>query len=108
LRELPNKEFCIPKNILGQGLFYRAKRNNVWKLCNLSNRVNVVRAEVVGFSVTNNSTIRSLILRDNTGTRELGGDLSVLDTGGIGTLLLLQELAKVIAIPSLSIAGAYY
>jgi len=108
LRELLNKECSIPKNLLGQGLFYSSKRNNVWKLCNLNNRVNVVRAEVIGFSVNKNSTIRSLILRDNAGTRELGGDFFVLAAGGIGTPLLLQELAKVIAIPSLSIAGAYY
>ncbi|QWD07839.1 GMC family oxidoreductase [Polynucleobacter paneuropaeus] len=108
LRRMLNRECGIPSHLLGEGLFYSSKRNNAWKLCDLSNKVNLVRAEVIGFHVGANSAIQSLRLKDDVGTRELSGDVFVLSAGGIGTPILLQELGKVMNIPSLSNAGAYY
>lgn len=90
------------------GLFYPRARRNAWKILDLERRVRLVTGEVVALE-PDGTRIRHLTVRVPGGsTRVIEGDAFVLAAGGLGTPLLLQQLAANTPLPSLAHAGFHY
>ena len=98
----------VSESFLRQGLYYPNKRMNVWGSSSLESRVKLIRAEALGFNVNLDSTIGSLELIVGSKQLSISSDFYVLAAGGIGTPVLLQQLAKKVYLPSLQNAGRNY
>ena len=98
----------VSLSLLRQLLFYPSLRRNVWDSLHLQDRVKLVRAEVVGFIVDSDSRIEALEIMVDGQKALIKADIYVMAAGGLGTPILLQELAKQITSPSLKMAGQYY
>jgi len=98
----------VPLSLLKQSLFYPSLRRNVWDSLDLQNKVKLIRAEVVGFKIDSGSRVEALEITVNGQKALIEADIFVMAAGGLGTPLLLQELAKQISAPSLVMAGSFY
>jgi hypothetical protein len=98
----------VSPSLLRQLLFYPSLRRNVWDSLHLQDRVKLVRAEVVGFIVDSDSRIEALEIMVDGQKALIKANIYVMAAGGLGTPILLQELAKQITSPSLKMAGHYY
>lgn len=98
----------IPACSLKEGLFYPNHRINVWESSNLNGRVKLIRAEVIGFEMASDSKIEALQIKSDEIKYTIAADMYILSAGGIGTPLLLQELARKTSLPALQNAGKYY
>lgn len=90
------------------GLFYPRTRRNPWNALNLASRVRLVIGEVVAFEPDGDSRVRRLRVKTPAGEDAIEGDVFVLAAGGLGTPLLLQQLATRLPLPCLAQAGCHY
>lgn len=90
------------------GLFYPRWPMNVWEAFRLEGRVNLVRGDVTGFEVGDHGDIASLTVTVAGQSRQIGADIFVMAAGGLGTPVLLQKLAALVALPALWHAGRHY
>lgn len=98
----------IPVSLLHQSLYYPRRRINSWHITKLGKRVNLIKGEVVSFVTDGDVKIRQLRIKSGDQEIQLGGDVFVLAAGGLGTPLLLQQLAETVKLPSLAQAGLNY
>jgi hypothetical protein len=97
----------LPKLLL-PGLFYPRTRRNAWSALKLEGRVRVVTGEAVALEPDGNDRIRGVRVKTAAGETTIEGDAFVLAGGGLGTPVLLQQLATKLPIPSLQHAGCHY
>ncbi len=90
------------------GLFYPRWPANVWDSLGLGRQVNLIRGEVTGFETEPNGRIGAVVVTDASGAHAINGDHFVLCAGGLGTPVLLQQLAQTWPLPSLQQAGRHY
>lgn len=98
----------IPVNLLHQGLYYPRRRINAWHMLKLGKRVKLIKGEVIGFVTDDNVHVRQLRIKCGEQEIQLGGDVFVLAAGGLGTPLLLHQLAETVKLPALAQAGFNY
>ncbi len=91
-----------------QGLYYPQDPVNVWQSLRLEGRVRLVRGEVAGWDVDGSSRVTGLRVEDGRGGESVQGDLFVLSAGGLGTPLLLDQLATNVTLPGVGHVGRHY
>ena len=89
-------------------LFYPRSRRNAWTALKLEPRVRLVMGEVLGLEPQGNNRVRHLRVKTASGEEQIPGDVFILAAGGLGTPLLLQQLATRLPLPSLGHAGFHY
>ncbi|MGO9444875.1 MAG: GMC oxidoreductase [Thiobacillaceae bacterium] len=98
----------VPGRLLAQELYYPSRRRNAWRTLKLSGRVNIVWGEVTALIPSNNASISHVVVRCDGIEKQFIADCFVLAAGGLGTPLLLQDLAERHPAPSLKNAGLHY
>jgi hypothetical protein len=93
---------------LGSGLFYPRRRINVWDSLRLAGRVRVIQGEVTSLRSDEKQVIQHLMIKNSHGEHMISGDVFVLAAGGLGTPLLLKELAEHLPLNALQQAGLNY
>lgn len=96
------------RDVALQGLFYPRLRRNAWSALQLAGRVRVVAGEAVCLEADGENRIRHVRVKTSAGQYDLEADSFVLAAGGLGSPLLLQQLAAKLPLPSLSQAGCNY
>lgn len=97
----------VPDGLL-QGLYYPRWPRNVWECLNLQGRVEVVCGDVVDFRLDGPDRVAGVVVMQDGQPREVPGDIVVLAAGGLGSPVLLQQLARQAPLPALRQAGAHY
>jgi len=100
----------FPGELLGQHMFIPAKRINAWDHLGLKDRVEVIEGEAIKLSpASNGEVIAHVVVRNQEGEcLKVGADYFFLAAGGLGTPLLLQDLAGKVSSPGLRWAGYRY
>lgn len=90
------------------GLYYPRWPMNVWDSLKLAGRVNLVRGNVTNFQLAEGGAVTALTVDVDGQRQDVGGDVFVLAAGGLGSPVLLQQLAHSVDLPALAQAGYHY
>jgi hypothetical protein len=99
----------FPKSLLTQSMFIPKVRINAWNSLSLKGKVRIVEGEVTELISDGVGGIGKVHVRGGDGNYVfVEADYFVLAAGGLGSPLLLQKLAKTLALKSLNHAGVHY
>jgi hypothetical protein len=102
-------EIGFSQCLLNQFMYIPKNRINSWEKLQLKGRVLSVCGEVVRLIPSENSSVKGIeVITPKDGKITIEADLIVLAAGGLGSPLLLQDLAKTMHLVSLTNAGFNY
>lgn len=98
----------IPEKLLAHDLYYPRRRVNAWYSLRLSGRVKIFEGEVTALIPDETNSISHVLVKTDGLEKKIYADYFVIAAGGLGTPLLLQELAEKRQTQSLENAGFHY
>jgi choline dehydrogenase-like flavoprotein len=99
----------IPRDMLGNGLYYPQQRRNLWQSLQVSSKpIRLATGRAKQLIVEDGRATGVIVERDTGVTEKLPADYVILSAGGLSTPLLIQQTAKDFPFPSFDSAGRYY
>lgn len=99
----------IPRDMLGNGLYYPQQRRNIWQSLQMSNRtIRLITGRAKQLILDDGRATGVIVERDTGAVERLPTDYVILCAGGLSTPVVIQETAKDFPLPSFDSAGRYY